>query len=53
MTETMTSVVSPYMDAVREALEIVHRLEERVNYGERLARLETRVEELERRLLES
>lgn len=50
MTEVTTSVAAPYLDAVREALDTVARLEERVAYGERIARLEARLDQLDQRV---
>lgn len=50
MAETMTAVNAPYLTAVREALDVVARIEERLKYAERIARIEERLDQLERRL---
>lgn len=48
LTGVLTEVNAPVLAAVREALDLVARLEERVAYAERIARLETRLEQVER-----
>jgi hypothetical protein len=50
MTDVLVKINAPYIDAVREALDIVKRIEERTAYAERITRLETRLDELVRRL---
>jgi hypothetical protein len=45
----LAAAIRPYLENVSEIRDLCARLEERMNYAERIARLEARLEEIERR----
>jgi type II secretory pathway component PulF len=46
MTQVLSEVIAPHTEAVREALDAFTRLEVQIGYGERIARLEGRLDQI-------